>query len=707
MSFFAGFFGQAAAPKPEKFSLAHLQALYRQLQGLWLERDVEKCRHEIVENIRQTTEILIYGEKTKDAAFFDFFCEKNLLADFVRILGLGKVVPAKVKLQLLQTLAILISNIREDCNLYYLFSNNYLNQLILTELDWDDEEILGYYISFLKSLCLQLNTETVKFFFNYRNSFPLYTQAIRFFAHPDAMIRTSVGTMTLAIFKIEDPVLRGWLLRNRHSRLYWIYFACHLRNLFLQLDHALLQMRGCSAALAAPGSPEKSGDDGGPVGPFRREEHSDADAGDADAGRGVSCRPGASPGASPGSGQGSDRGDATRSAARRAARGLLDQIDDAILYVKDVFGCGVEGINRCFAWHLLQYWAFPLVFGSLLQVRQSLPEASWTGSSSRTGDQSEAFSRDQSGAFSSAASSPSDASFAAPPTGPTGSSSKDSLAQALTERREFARRITRRDVVSGVVRPAINPRVGLYLLNRILSEFSSSHLVSTGESSPSSSSAKGGGGGGGGEQGAVFGESSVETSSKDCDVSVAPSGTFGSSSPYLLLCYPLLKTLFRPKLAPELVQFCSGRALPLGWGCSGKSVSGRFWEELRIHRDRSLPEMAPSPTGNAPGGRLGGPLGDGSGAAGGGAVGGAENLAASSSSGSPSSPAASSSPCASSSSPSVELRGTQAGPRRAEDEEIAIVWGVVGGLGSRGTQRGRQRGSEREMQSSDAADGAE
>ena len=58
----------------------------------------------------------------------------------------------------------------------------HVNQLITARFDWDDEEILGYYISFLKSLALRLNAETVKFFFNERlQQFPLYIEAVRFF----------------------------------------------------------------------------------------------------------------------------------------------------------------------------------------------------------------------------------------------------------------------------------------------------------------------------------------------------------------------------------------------------------------------------------------------------------------------------------------------------------------------------------------------
>merc|ERR1719409_1642784 len=102
-----------------------------------------------------------------------------MLSLFVHFLNQPKG-PKTVKVQLLQTLSMLVQNIRRETSLYYLFSNNYVNQLISTQFDWHDEEILGYYISFLKSLALRLNFETIKFFFNERaEQFPLYVEAVR------------------------------------------------------------------------------------------------------------------------------------------------------------------------------------------------------------------------------------------------------------------------------------------------------------------------------------------------------------------------------------------------------------------------------------------------------------------------------------------------------------------------------------------------
>ena len=95
-----------------------------------------------------------------------------------------------VCLQLLQTLSILFENIRNEtsiCELLllkiymymyislcllcllcadYLLSNNHVNSLIVLKLDFSDEEVLAYYISFLKTLSFKLNTHTIHFFYN-------------------------------------------------------------------------------------------------------------------------------------------------------------------------------------------------------------------------------------------------------------------------------------------------------------------------------------------------------------------------------------------------------------------------------------------------------------------------------------------------------------------------------------------------------------
>lgn len=108
-----------------------------------------------------------------------------------------------VTVQLLQTLNILFENIRHETSLYYLLSNNHVNSIILHKFDTTDEEVMAYYISFLKTLSFKLNPHTIHFFFN-TSDFPLYTEAVKYFNHPEKMVRIAVRILTLNVFKVDE-----------------------------------------------------------------------------------------------------------------------------------------------------------------------------------------------------------------------------------------------------------------------------------------------------------------------------------------------------------------------------------------------------------------------------------------------------------------------------------------------------------------------
>ena len=65
-----------------------------------------------------------------DASFFDFFLEHQMMEEFGRIMVQETSRRGAVAVQILQTLSIMILNIRSDTLLYYIFSNNHINDLI-------------------------------------------------------------------------------------------------------------------------------------------------------------------------------------------------------------------------------------------------------------------------------------------------------------------------------------------------------------------------------------------------------------------------------------------------------------------------------------------------------------------------------------------------------------------------------------------------
>lgn len=66
--------------------------------------------------------------------------------------------PGTVPTQVLQTLSIIIQNVRSQTGIFFLFSNNHINNIVDLDFDFSDDEVLGYYISFLKTISLKLNS---------------------------------------------------------------------------------------------------------------------------------------------------------------------------------------------------------------------------------------------------------------------------------------------------------------------------------------------------------------------------------------------------------------------------------------------------------------------------------------------------------------------------------------------------------------------
>lgn len=223
--------------RKERFSNEHLYELYTTIKskiqagGSLSEED----KGVVIESVRDMAEVLIYGDQNgKD--FFEFFLENDMFKLLFSLLDL----PDKgIQIQLIQTLGILVENIRDVNSLYFILSNNYINNLISTGIkpllepsisEFPDTipekerealarqksaELLAYYVSFIKTLSLRLDPKSVNFFFNVQEQdFPLYTEATKLYNNPDGMVRISVRVLTLNCYKIDLPILREYLVRT-------------------------------------------------------------------------------------------------------------------------------------------------------------------------------------------------------------------------------------------------------------------------------------------------------------------------------------------------------------------------------------------------------------------------------------------------------------------------------------------------------------
>jgi protein CLEC16A len=79
---------------------------------------------------------------------------------------------------------------------------NRINELITYRFDFTDDDLLARYVSFLKTLALKLDRDTVQLFYNDRKQeFPLITEAALYHDSSDGMIQAAVRNLVLQVFK--------------------------------------------------------------------------------------------------------------------------------------------------------------------------------------------------------------------------------------------------------------------------------------------------------------------------------------------------------------------------------------------------------------------------------------------------------------------------------------------------------------------------
>ncbi|KAL1921384.1 uncharacterized protein VTP21DRAFT_11100 [Calcarisporiella thermophila] len=207
-------------PKYEKYSLDHLKELCDSL-----ERYPPKTHEgQIIDTLKEITQLLVWGDQNNNPDLLEWFFEKNVHWYFLKLFEERR--SPNLIVQILQTLNILFENIRDPTVFYFLLSNNYVNQIICHKFDFSVDEILAYFIYFLRTLSFKLDKDTIHFFFNeHLDDFPLYTEAIKFFNSEESLIRAAVRTITLNVYRVNDERMQNFILDNStapyFSNLMW------------------------------------------------------------------------------------------------------------------------------------------------------------------------------------------------------------------------------------------------------------------------------------------------------------------------------------------------------------------------------------------------------------------------------------------------------------------------------------------------------
>lgn len=195
----------------KKFSVEnahHLCAEVRRLQGAG-------SSDELVDALREMVEVVVWGDKNAEE-IFDIFMENQIMGYLTELF---KTAPAtRVRVQVIQCMTILLQNLTREQSVFFVCSKNYINSIIASDFDRNDEELLSNYVSFLKTLSLRLNEQSAQFFFS-NASFPLYQEAASLFDYDDRMVRTAARSIVVNVLQIKDPNISSFLTRSMDGLL--------------------------------------------------------------------------------------------------------------------------------------------------------------------------------------------------------------------------------------------------------------------------------------------------------------------------------------------------------------------------------------------------------------------------------------------------------------------------------------------------------
>ena len=165
------------------------------------------------------------------------FCENNIIE---RIIDVTNYKEKKINLIVIKCFSLLIPNIKNQKISYYLFSKNYMNQIIcnISYNNTDDDiDYLSFYINFLKTLANKIDLDSFHLFFN-RNyhRFPLLDEIIVFLTYDkDIMVKNTSRNIFLTLLKLnykpfieyicDLPSITLFLLFSENLKNQFIYFC--------------------------------------------------------------------------------------------------------------------------------------------------------------------------------------------------------------------------------------------------------------------------------------------------------------------------------------------------------------------------------------------------------------------------------------------------------------------------------------------------
>ena len=223
----------------DNISINNFIDMYNCLKEINDKEKHKKFKEDVKDLIQLIIDYLIYADTKKEQIYFDNFCELDFMKEFIKA---SKSKNSEILLQIIKSMSALILTISNQASLYYIFSNNFINKIITNDdvyIQESNEDFLTFYVNFLKSLAMKIDSTTIQLFFQKeQSSFPLLENAIKFYNCDDPMIRNVVRNIFLKFVKLshEYKPLRKYFLSLPMLK-YFCFISCRLTDMTIQLNY--------------------------------------------------------------------------------------------------------------------------------------------------------------------------------------------------------------------------------------------------------------------------------------------------------------------------------------------------------------------------------------------------------------------------------------------------------------------------------------
>ncbi|CAD8196587.1 unnamed protein product [Paramecium pentaurelia] len=162
----------------------------------------------IIPVIKQIILYAIKGDNELHKQLFEQFMEIDILNRLYDILQ-RRLCHHQLIQEIFEQVSSLLINVKEITNKNYILSHSSISNMVLWKHSFEQYqpniEIVETYISFLNLLAVKLDDITTMFFINLKYpQFPLLWNAIRFYNHPELMVRNKSRSIVLHILNIKN-----------------------------------------------------------------------------------------------------------------------------------------------------------------------------------------------------------------------------------------------------------------------------------------------------------------------------------------------------------------------------------------------------------------------------------------------------------------------------------------------------------------------